>query len=75
MVILMLFKRLFKYYLFELFLAVVFIFLTIHLISLSTAPEDLYAYLSRKIMLWSLGLVFYYVARYIKIGQIEYQTN
>jgi hypothetical protein len=63
-------KRLARHYYPDLILAT--IFLIISLIFVYDA-ETLISAIARKIALTSAGLVYYYITRYTKIGQIEWR--
>jgi hypothetical protein len=63
-------KRLARHYYPDLILAT--IFLIISLIFVYDAPTLISA-IARKIALTSAGLVYYYITRFIKIGQIEWR--
>lgn len=63
-------KRLFKYYHIELVLAVVFSIIALMYVYDFSA---LLSAIARKIALASIGLVFYYIVRFIKLGHIEWR--
>jgi hypothetical protein len=63
-------KRLARHYYPDLILAT--IFLIISLIFVYDAPTLISA-IARKIALTSAGLVYYYITRFVKIGQIEWR--
>ena len=63
-------KRLFRYYLIDILLAVVF--LIVAFVFVYDQPTLLSA-IARKISLASAGLVYYYVSRYAKIGVVDWE--
>jgi hypothetical protein len=62
-------KRLLKFYHFDLILAAVFGVIAIVFVYDNSA---LISAIARKITLASIGLVYYYITRFIKIGHIEW---
>jgi hypothetical protein len=65
-----LFKLLLKHYHIEIVFAVVFSIIALMYVYDFSA---LLSAIARKIALASIGLVFYYTVRYIKIGQVEWR--
>jgi hypothetical protein len=65
-----LFKRLVKYYHIDIILAIVFGVIALLFVYDFSA---LLSALARKFALASAGLVYYYITRYIKIGQIDWR--
>jgi len=63
-------KRLFRYYLIDILLAVVF--LIVAFVFVYDQPTLLSA-IARKVGLASAGLVYYYITRYVKIGIIDWR--
>lgn len=66
------FKRLFKFYSFELLLGIITTIIAVYFVY---APYELISALARKVALASSGLVIWYIIRYIKIGTIEWNDN
>ncbi|RMG99402.1 MAG: hypothetical protein D6699_08470 [Aquificota bacterium] len=65
-------RRLFRYYGFEIVLAVVMLYIAL---SFSMLSQELASALARKVFLWASGLVAYYVARLIKVGVVEWDED
>jgi heme/copper-type cytochrome/quinol oxidase subunit 4 len=63
-------KRLLKYYHIDLIFAVVFTIIAFMFVYDNSA---LLSAMARKIALASIGLVYYYITRFIKLGQIEWR--
>ena len=64
-------KRITRYYWFEFILAIITIYIAIIFVYDSDA---LISALARKTGVWGGGLVLYYIARFVKVGRIEWES-
>ena len=64
-------QRILKYYWFEIVIAVFTIWVALAFVFDTGA---LVSAIARKTAIWGAGLVLYYVARYLKVGKIEWSA-